>query len=477
MTESIYWYDYETFGADPARDRPVQFAGIRTDLALNPVAPPLSLYCKPAPDYLPSPEACLITGITPQQALREGVVEAEFITAINAAFSVAGTCGAGYNSIRFDDEVTRHTLYRNLMDPYAREWRNGNSRWDLIDVMRMARALRPEGIVWPLDDETGRPVFKLERLTAANGITHAHAHDAVSDVEATIALARLLKMRQPRLFEFLFKHRGKQAAGTLLDVGAMTPVLHVSSRYPSDRHCLAVVVALAWHPDNPNGVVVYDLSVDPQPLLTLPIETLMARLYTPKADLPEGVDRVPLKTVHLNKCPALAPMNALRPEDVERLQLDLLACDRHLEALRQVAGLSGRVRAIVGAAEPRPPADPDLALYERFIPEADRRLLEGLRALPPSAMGQASPDFEDSRLSALWFRYQARNFPEALDAGALAGWEAFRQQRLSEASDQGFRTFEAFEGRIRELMAQAALSEADRTILAQLEAYGRSLRT
>ncbi|MGH8474260.1 MAG: exonuclease domain-containing protein, partial [Methylococcales bacterium] len=129
-TPTLYWHDYETFGTDPAWDRPAQFAGLRTGEDLEIIAEPLVLYCKPADDMLPNPEACLITGITPQLASRKGLPEADFIAAIHEQLAQPATCGAGYNSLRFDDEVTRNCLYRNFYDPYAREWQHGNSRWD-----------------------------------------------------------------------------------------------------------------------------------------------------------------------------------------------------------------------------------------------------------------------------------------------------------------------------------------------------------
>jgi len=196
LPETLYWHDYETFGADPSRDRPVQFAGLRTDLDLNRIGEPLVLYARPANDFLPQPQACLVTGISPQLALERGVPECEFIERILQELARPGTCGAGYNSLRFDDEVTRYTLYRNFHDPYAREWQHGNSRWDIIDLVRTACALRPEGIEWPLRED-GLPSFRLEDLTGANGISHGAAHDALADVEATIALARLVRQRQP----------------------------------------------------------------------------------------------------------------------------------------------------------------------------------------------------------------------------------------------------------------------------------------
>jgi exodeoxyribonuclease-1 len=473
---SFYWYDYETFGADPRRDRPVQFAGLRTDLDLNPVGKPLVLYSKPAPDFLPSPDACLITGITPQQALREGRPEAHFIAAIHDEFSVAQTCVAGYNNLRFDDEVTRQCLYRNLLDPYAREWRNGNSRWDLIDALRLARALRPEGIEWPVDD-AGRPSFKLERLTSANGIDHTGAHDALSDVRATLAMARLLRDRQPRLYRFLQDHRAKQKAAELLGLGRMEPVLHVSEKFSAERHCLAVVVALARHPRNPNGVVAFDLATDPTPLLSLDIDALRTRLFTPAAQLPAGVERLALKTVHLNRCPVLAPMNALRAGDIERLALDLPRCRQHLEALRAVPDLPDKVAAILDAAPPGPPAtDPDEMLYEGgFIGDADRLALARLRALSPGDLARAQPRFADPRLPEMLFRYRARNYPETLSAEESARWEAFRKQRLTLPGAGGSLVLADYETRLAELEAAADPDPRKQHILQSLRDYARDI--
>jgi exodeoxyribonuclease-1 len=475
--DSFYWYDYETFGADPRRDRPAQFAGIRTDTDLNPVSDPLVLYCRPAPDFLPSPDACLITGITPQTARRLGMAEAHFIAAIHDEFSVPGTCVAGYNNIRFDDEVTRHCLYRNLFDPYAREWRNGNSRWDLIDMLRLARALRPEGIVWPTDD-TCRPSMKLELLTAANGIAHADAHDAVSDVRATIAMARLLRERQPRLMQFLFENRGKRQAADLLGLGTMQPVIHASEKFSAEKHCIAIVVALAQDPRNPNGVVVFDLSVDPTPLLTLDADTLRARLYTPAASLPEGVERLPLKTVHLNKYPVLAPMKALRPGDAERLDLNLARCREHLDALRPAAAtVAAKIREILDTPPPAvEESDPDTMLYEGgFLGDSDRATLDRLRRLDPWQLAQVRPEFRDPRLPEMLFRYRARNFPETLTPKETARWEAFRLRRLTLAGSGASLVKSEYEARLKALESASDLSPRQREILASLWNYLREI--
>ncbi|WP_308417703.1 exodeoxyribonuclease I [Methylogaea oryzae] len=426
---------------------------------------------RPAPDYLPDPIACLITGITPQVALEKGLGEADFAALIHGELSRPQTCALGYNTIRFDDEVTRHLLYRNLYDPYAREWQNGNSRWDLIDLARAARALRPDGVLWPEVD--GQPSLKLEHLTAANGLAHEAAHDALSDVYATIALAKLLREKQPKLFEFIWKNHGKQAAAGLLGLGTYQPLLHVSGMYPSARGNLAVVVALAADPVNNNGVVVFDLSADPEPLLTLSAEAIRQRLYTASADLPEGVERIALKTVHINKSPVLAPMNVLRPQDAERWGIDPVRCGEHLHALQNAVGLAEKLREVFAPRE-LPANDVDVALYDGFIGDGDKALLNRLRAMDPWELAEARPAFNDPRLPELLFRYRARNWPETLDEDEVPRWEDFRRKRLTEAGS-GWLAYADYRQKLDAMRREYAGDSARQVLLDALDDYGRGL--
>ncbi|MBS0584660.1 MAG: exodeoxyribonuclease I, partial [Proteobacteria bacterium] len=427
---SFFWHDYETSGTDPRRDRPVQFAGQRTTLELEPVGEPVSIYCKPAPDVLPRPAACLVTGISPQQAEREGVIEAGFAARIEEELALPGTCGVGYNSLRFDDEFTRNLLYRNFYDPYEREWKDKNSRWDLIDLVRMCYALRPQGIEWPTR-EGHLPSFKLEDLARANHLGHEHAHDALSDVQATIALARLLRARQPRLWQFYFDLRKKQRAFELLDYAHRTPVLHVSSRYPAERGCLAMIVPLAAHPTQGSGVIVCDLDVDPAPLLELDADEIADRVFTPRADLPEDVERIPLKTVHANKSPALAPLSALNGVDTARIGLDVERCRAHLARLQKADGLVEKLQEVFATPrEQRGTLDPDLAIYSGFPSDADKRLFREVRRTPPEQLGTQRFAFVDPRYAELLFRYRARNWPQTLSADEAERWNEFRRMRL-----------------------------------------------
>ncbi|MEI7037349.1 exodeoxyribonuclease I [Fulvimonas yonginensis] len=470
--QTFLWHDYETFGADPRRDRPAQFAGIRTTAELEIVGEPVMFFARPPRDMAPDPDACLITGITPQQAEREGVSEAGFAARVHEQLAQPGTCGVGYNSLRFDDEFTRQLLYRNFYDPYAREWENGNSRWDLIDLVRMCQALRPEGIVWPVRED-GTPSFRLEHLAAANHLQQDRAHDALSDVHALIGLARLIRVRQPRLWDWHFELRRKQKVFGLIDVVGMTPLVHVSSRYPASRHCLAVIMPLAMHPARPGEVIVYDLDADPSGWLALDEDEIADRIFTARADLPEDVERIPLRTVRANRAPALAPLSVLRDVDHGRLRLDLERCLRHHAVMRASAGLADKLcRVFARAAAMAPPEDPELALYDGFLPDADRRLLAEVRATPPEQLGRRTFPFRDPRYPELLFRYRARNWPATLDAEEQARWEAFRQARLTRPTPLTARTLDDYFARIAVLRRERPEQTA---LLDQLDAWGLTL--
>lgn len=471
--ETLYWHDYETWGEVPSRDRPSQFAGMRTDTDLNPVGEPLVIYCQPTDDVLPKPEACLVTGLTPQKALAEGVPEPEFMAAIHAQLSRPGTCGVGYNTLRFDDEVTRFGLYRNFFDPYEREWRNGNSRWDIIDMVRLTRALRPGGIEWP-DREDGRPSFKLEHLTAANGISHEGAHDALSDVRATIELARLIRTRQPRLYQHIFDLRRKQAVARLIDLRHRKPLLHVSSRYPAENGCAAIVAPLAMHPVNKNAVIVCNLSVDPQLWTSLPAEEIRHRLYLPSDQLAANETRMPLKLVHLNKCPVLTTVKLLDDSAAQRLHIDREICERHWQKLLTV-DLQDKMQKVYDSADFQPPPDPEQQLYDGFISDSDKRVCERVRRASAEQLAQLSEAFADPRLRTLLFRYRARHYPQTLSPEEKQQWQKWRHLRLTDSEYGGGIVMDELQRRIETLRADSSLDSSKRAILQALQDYAAGL--
>jgi exodeoxyribonuclease-1 len=475
MTFSFYWHDYETWGADPRRDRPAQFAGLRTDAELNPVGEPLVVYCRPSDDMLPQPEACLVTGIAPQLAQQRGLNEAEFIRRIHQELATPETCGVGYNTIRFDDEFTRNTLFRNFYDPYGREWQSGCSRWDIIDMVRLTHALRPAGIEWPRN-ENGVTSFRLEHLSAANGIVHEAAHDALSDVHATIALAKLVKQRQPRLFDYVLSSRGKQILSERFNLQQRQAVLHVSSMYPAEQGCIAMVMPLARHPVNSNGIIVYDLRYDPTPLLELGEEAIHERLFTPVAELPEGVERIPLKTVHLNKCPVLVPMNTLTSEAAERWSIDVKAGERHRKLLLGQPDLEQKLQRVHGMTEFGPVSDPDHSLYSGgFFSRDDRGRMERILRTEPKALRDFPQVFDDRRLPEMLFRYRARNWPETLDEAERERWEEYRRTRLLEPDGGGSITLDDYLATLDRLESDSELPPDKQELISHLLAWAEEI--
>ena len=477
MAASFLFYDLETFGTDPRRTRIAQFAAIRTDADLKQIDEPWDFLVRPADDLLPSPIATLITGIAPQRALREGLTEVNAFARIFEAMSVPETCSLGYNSLRFDDEFVRHGLFRHFYDPYEREWRGGNSRWDLLDVMRLAHALRPEGIVWPLRED-GAPSFKLEHLAEANGVREGYAHEALSDVRALIGMARKLKSAQPKLWEYTLKLRDKKFAARMLDTVAMTPVLHVSQRFPAARLCAAAVAPLIRHPKIDNRIVVFDLHESPEALLTLEADEIADRLYTPAADLPPGEARIPLKEVHLNRSPMLIEWAHLRDADFERLRIDPALAEARIEQLRAAGpALAEKIRRIYAARAEYEPSDTDASLYDGFLQEGDKRKFAEVRSTPPTGLGQRDFAFKDPRLPELLFRYRARNWPETLSTTEAERWRDYRRSRLCEDRGLSEFTFESHRAELAALRAAHADDGHAQALLDQLQAWAQTLET
>ncbi|KAI2688046.1 exodeoxyribonuclease I [Pseudomonas sp. TNT3] len=469
---SIFWYDYETTGINPRCDRPLQVAGIRTDFDLNEIDEPVNLYCQPSEDILPHPAACAITGITPGCLAEKGLSEADFMTRVHAQLAAPGTCGAGYNTLRFDDEMTRYSLYRNFFDPYAREWQSGSSRWDLIDVVRAAYALRPDGLEWPTDEE-GRVTLKLERLSAANGIDHGHAHEALSDVRATIALARLIREKQPKLYDWLFQLRSKQKV--MDQIRLLQPMVHISGRFSAARHYVGVVLPLAWHPRNKNALIVCDLHLDPEGLLDLDAESLRQRLYTRRDDLLDGELPVPLKLIHINKCPVVAPLAVLREQDQQRLGLDMALYQARALRLSDAQNVwKDKVQAIYAREDFAQSEDPEQQLYDGFIGDRDRRLCEQVRVADPAQLAQQQWPFDDERLPELLFRYRARNFPDTLSSPEQERWKLFCQQRLSAPEWGAPNTLDSFAEAAAQLTLTATSSQ--RAVLDEWQKYVQALR-
>lgn len=467
MAKTFFFYDLETSGLDPRQDRIMQFAGQRTTLELEPIGEPFNILVKLNDDTLPSPDALMVTGITPQQTQADGYTEAEFAELLLEEVFTADTITVGFNNIRFDDEFIRALFWRTFRDPYAWAWSEGRSRWDMLDVIRMTRALRPEGIEWPVVD--GKETNRLELLTKVNGIDHLKAHDALSDVEALIAITGLIKQKQPQLYDHLLAHRDKKAVAALVNLEDKRPFVYVSGRYEAEYH--KATVAFPLTAGRHGGVIVYDLRYDPTPFISLTKAEISKRLFASWEERQaDDFQRIPVKEMQLNKAPAVAPLGVLeRDGGWDRLQLTAEQIDAHRKTLLAAPGFAEMVR---GAFEDRPAfapqSDPEATLYDAFLSDLDRVRAESVRNADERQLADFHPEFSDERLPALLLHYKARNYPKSLAEDEAGQWNAWKSARIQ-------RQLPGFVKRLNELAVKHSDDDNKQFILQELQLWLESI--
>ena len=463
---SFFFYDLETSGFDPRTQRIMQFAGQRTDMELRPVGEPVNVLVKMTEEILPDPQAILVTGITPQKTVEEGYSEADFLRLLHEQVITSGTIMVGFNNVRFDDEFMRYILYRNFYDPYEWAWQDQRSRWDMLDVVRMTRALRPDGIKWPVDD-AGQPTNRLELLSYENGLDHFAAHDALSDVGALIAVAQLIQQKQPKLFDYLLKMRDKKAVAEFVNLDAPQPFIYTSGRYP--KEVLHTTVAYPLAPgDKPGSVIVYDLRHDPTDWAALTVSELKdIRFANYEQRQMEGFVSLPAKELAYNKCPAVAPMGVLDENAQENIKIDLKLVQQNLAKLQRT-DLADKLREVFArTGDFKKSEDVDAQLYDGFVSDKDKSKMSAVRVADANGLADFHPDFADQRLKELLPRYKARNFPTSLAEDERAAWEAYRSERIA-------RDLPRFLSSLQSLSAQAATTNSH-FILSELQLWAESI--
>jgi exodeoxyribonuclease-1 len=458
MAQSFFFYDLETSGLDARNDRIMQFAGIRTDPELNPIGEPYNVLVKLNDDTLPTPEALMVTGITPQQTQADGHTEAEFAQLLTDDVFTPETVAIGFNNIRFDDEFVRYLLWRNFRDPYEWSWKDGRSRWDLLDVVRITRALRPEGIMWPVQD--GKATNRLELITKENDIDHLKAHDALSDVEALIAVTKLIKEKQPQLYQYLFTMRDKNKIKQLVNLDDKKPFVYTSGRYDAAYDKTTVAFPLT---SGKNGnVIVYDLRYDPQLFVDLSVDELKKKLYASREDRQvEGFVALPVKELQYNRAPAVAPLGVLEQADGwAKIKLDQATIEKHKKALLLAPHFAENIRSMFESrAEFKKSPDPEAQLYDGFVSDRDRLKIETVRNASERELADFHPDFSDDRLSPLLLHYKARNYPKILSEGEAMEWDRWRGERLTLQLPRFMKSLQALAAKTTDENKQFVLQE------------------
>lgn len=475
MAATFFFYDLETSGFKTSETRIMQFAGQRTDMALNLVGEPVNELIKITDDVLPEPDATFITGITPQATIADGLTEAEFLAMFEEQVATPYTIFVGFNTVRFDDEFMRCLHYRNFYDPYEWQWKDGRSRWDLLDVVRMTRALRPDGIHWPFDAE-GKPTNRLELLTALNKLSHEHAHDALSDVMASIEVARLIRNKQTKLFEYLLAMRDKKKVAEFLQ--KKEPFVYTSGRYPSEYEKTTVVMQICPHPQQ-QASLVYNLREDPTQYLQLTPEQLADKSRWKKdSDEP----RLPVKKLQFNHCPAIAPLGVLDESSRQRLGIDLSVIAKHRKILesKDAEGFADRLAKAQELLEKREQTnlvrtaqDVDGLVHGGFLGNADKQSLRVVRAAKPDELSDLGLHFDDDRLELLLPLYKARNYLKHLTDDERKQWEAFRTQKLM-TGGQNSKLAKYFV-RLQDIVQKGGLTAHQEYLIEELKLYAESI--
>lgn len=471
---TFYFYDLETSGLSSTAQRIMQFGGIRTDENLNIIDEPFECYVKLTDEVLPDPTAIMVTGISPQKTLEEGYSEPEFIKLLEQKVFKPDTVIVGYNNVRFDDEFIRNLMWRNLKDPYEWHWKERRSRWDIIDITRMTRALRPDGIEWAFDDD-GRPTNRLDQLSVANKIKHSNAHTALADVEALIQFAKILKDKQPKLFNYLLSNRDKKSVGSLVNIADKQPFIHSSGKIPSENLSTSVFYPLFKDPNNPQSVISFDLRYDCSDLIKLSKTELAQRLYMSRAESEEKkIDRLPIKGIHINKSPAVAPLGVLDKDSESRIRLSLEDVKKNLKSLESNQDFIKRLSLVFSEYENsfEKSEDVDQQMYDSFVGDKDRGgLVLFNRSLDFDKFGGS---FVDPRLNELLARYKARHYKDKLSEDEIVKWQTYRQNRLQDGI-VGSLGIEKFGEEISRLKAENKSNKNKLFLLEELELYLQSI--
>lgn len=462
MGKRYLFYDIETSGFNPAFDQIIQFAAILTDAEFA-EAERHNILIRVRPDVAPSPGALLTHRIPVEKTLADGLPEYEAIVAIHRLLNRPDTISIGYNSLDFDDKFLRFSFYRNLLTPYTHQWANGCGRMDLYPITIMYWLYRPESVQWPRIN--GEVRLKLELLSALNDLAEGPAHDALVDVEATVALARRLREAEPAFWEtcagyFDKKEDGKRAEALegIKGLEAYPAGLLVHPRIGRQNNFRAPVLFLGTSEVYQNQTLWLRLD---EPALAAITEETVAESY---------VIRKRLGDVGF----------VLPPES------KLLADERRELVLKNVHWLRNH-RAILEALQAYhrqfrypevPDVDADAALYEQgFMKDVEKVRCQRFHDAPPWEKSALVGDFSGyTRLLAE--RVLARNYRLAYRFDSYQDYLRRVQMVGEPGPPQDYkgnprRTPAEVLLKIRQRRAEGGLDADDEEILADLEAYVR----
>jgi exodeoxyribonuclease-1 len=298
----------------------------------------------------------------------------------------------------------------------------------------------------------------------------------MSDVYATIAVAKLIKERQPKLFDYLFTLRNKRKVLEQIDFKQLTPLVHISSKIPAVHGCCTWIVPVGMHPTNKNAVIVLNLALDPTPLFTLSEDEIRQKLYTPNTMLEEGEQRLPIKLLHINKCPVLAPAKTLSAENALRLGIDRQACLSNLQKIKANMPSLEKLQQVYTPSDNIDQLDPEHALYSGgFFSTNDKALMSQIVSSDVQGLTELTLPFEDERLNTLLFRYRARNASQSLSNTEVERWQRYRHFKFYDDESPASIKMPEFLMQLEQLSAEHSRNPDKLSMLKALYNYAQSL--
>ena len=433
--KSFLFFDFETDGKGFASCRPVQFAAIRTDLALNPIGEPTMLFMRPPIDRLPSPHAIAVHKKAPWEQ-EAGLPEGAFARAIQALVEEPGTICVAHNGHSFDYKVLQHLLYRNILPPYDWMHSAGRSRFDTLPLLRGVHAFSPGAMPFAAREDGGVS-YKLDLTAAANGIDASSAHDALADVETMISLFERARSAAPAVTKHYFSLRFKSNVDEVLQEAMFWLLLPTN---PAAQKCASLYTRLGV--TDRSEVVLWDLRVNPRVFIDVTPEELVLRQFSKDDALLEmGAVRPGLQPIRANQAPFVAPVDMAHSVLWDDAELNATDVDRNLAWLSDhqrlteswVEAYQSRKNAFTAENE-----DVEEQLFGDLILGPDEGRLRRLRQRLARDGSLGEPvdvrkmHFDDGRLSEICFRFIARNYPHRLTAKGKQYWELFVSRRLQE---------------------------------------------
>jgi exodeoxyribonuclease I len=286
---NFVFYDFETSSSNKYWGQIIQIGAILTNENLE----ELDRYdarCRLSPGIIPEAMALIVNKSSPKMLKGSNLSHYEMIRQFVDTLKKWGKATyVGFNSIEFDEEFLRCTLFQTLEYPYLTST-NGNTRGDILSLARAANLYYPNTLKNSINKK-GNAVYKLDQMAPLNGIKHGDAHSAIGDVVATVGVAKIIAKKAPNVWKASLLTMDKNQSLELIK----SELYFCTNEYFYGKSRPYVQAFVCQHPQY-QWPLCFDLKHDPNIFLKMSIKELESAMKkNPKF----------LRTVRHNKHPVI----------------------------------------------------------------------------------------------------------------------------------------------------------------------------